>query len=71
MTNGLYGRCLHDLNPNDCNWCVQNQKLRVLIEERIRLLNQLVENKKKQNEPYKWVSDIIGVLQKLVEDCKK
>jgi len=32
MTNGLYGRCIHDLNPTECSECDQNQKLRGLIE---------------------------------------
>ncbi len=33
MTNGLYGRCIHDLNPIECKWCKQNQKLRELLEK--------------------------------------
>ena len=34
MTNGLYGRCIHDLNPTECSLCDQNQKLRELIDEK-------------------------------------
>lgn len=49
----------------------QNQKLRELLEKRIVLLEYLIEKKEGQNEPHKWVSDMIDVLQKLLEDCKK
>ena len=50
---------------------LQNQKLRELIEKRIELLNELIEKKKEWNEPYKWVSDIVAVLQKLLKESKK
>ncbi len=49
----------------------KNQKLEQLIKKRIELLNQLIIKKKEQNEPYKWVSDMIIMLQKLIEDSKK
>lgn len=33
MTNGLYGRCLHDLNPNECDLCVFNEKVVSYLRE--------------------------------------
>jgi len=61
-----------ELEPADLPAYVdQCKKLRELLEKRIVLLEYLIEKKEGQNEPHKWVSDMIDVLQKLLEDCKK
>ena len=60
-----------DLDQDVIDQCLRDQKLRELIEKRIELLSQLIEKKKEQNEPHKWVSDMIDILQKLLEESKK
>lgn len=50
---------------------LQDQKLRQVLDTEINLLMTLVEKKKEQNEPFKWVSDMIDTLKKLQQNSEK
>lgn len=49
----------------------QDHKLRELLDKRIELLLILIEKKKEQNEPFKWVTDMIEILKNLQRDSEK
>jgi len=72
MTNGLYGRCIHELNPTECIWCKQNQKLRELIEKRIEELKQSqIIKTEKYDSNWRAIEEALSELQKLLEESKK
>lgn len=73
MTNGLYGRCIHDLNPIECSWCKENQKLRELIREAIELekrFSHVVFCDEHVCSKYHEFS-LTAVFERLLEESKK
>jgi len=71
ITNGLYGRCIHDLNPTDCKWCKENQKLRELMEKRLKEC-QDVYNDNTNSASHREDALTMGTtIQGLLDACKK